>query len=68
TLDYWESGMDIGLSRDVYVSFLKYQTAMQTQFRRMQKTYGFEIVDGSRSAADVSVALQRKIAGLLAAK
>ncbi|MFM2081924.1 MAG: hypothetical protein RL380_615 [Verrucomicrobiota bacterium] len=68
TLDYWESGMDIGLSRDVYVSFLKYQTAMQTQFRRMQKTYGFEIVDGSRAAGDVGTELQKKIAGLLAAK
>ena len=68
TLDYWESGMDIGLSRDVYVSFLKYQTAMQTQFRRMQKSYGFEIVDGSRTADDVSVELQKKITDLLAAK
>jgi dTMP kinase len=68
TLDYWESGMDIGLSRDVFVSFLKYQTAMQTQFRRMQKSYGFEIVDGSRAAGDVSAELQKKIAGLLAAK
>ena len=68
TLDYWESGMDIGLSRDVYVSFLKYQTAMQTQFRRMQKNYDFEIVDGSCDASAVSEALQKKIAGLLAAK
>lgn len=68
TLDYWESGMDIGLSRDVFVSFLKYQTAMQTAFRRMQKTYGFDIIDGSRSAEDVSVALQKKISGLLAGK
>ena len=27
TLDYWESGLDFGLSRDVFDSFLKYQTA-----------------------------------------
>ena len=26
TLDYWESGMDLGLSRDMFDSFLKYQT------------------------------------------
>src|ERR1019366_5500086 len=29
TLDYWESGMDLGLSRDVFDSFLKYQGSMQ---------------------------------------
>src|SRR5258705_11676935 len=33
TLDYWESGMDLGLSRDVFDSFVKYQTAMQMAFR-----------------------------------
>src|SRR5277367_919923 len=30
TLDYWESGMDLGLSRDVFDSFLQYQTRLQT--------------------------------------
>src|SRR6476660_3008194 len=45
TLDYWESGMDLGLSRDVFDSFLQYQTAMQTAFRQLQKSYGFTIVD-----------------------
>ena len=49
TLDYWESGMDLGLSRDMFDSFLKYQTAMQVAFRQLQKTYGFTIVDGNRS-------------------
>src|SRR5215470_9989708 len=28
-LDYWESGMDLGLSRDMFDSFMQYQTAMQ---------------------------------------
>src|SRR5271168_3285992 len=42
TLDYWESGMDIGLSRDVFDSFLKYQTQMQETFRKLQKTYDFD--------------------------
>src|ERR1035437_4557133 len=35
-LDYWESGMDQGLSRDMFDSFMKYQTAMTKTFRRMQ--------------------------------
>src|SRR5436309_14945712 len=45
-LDYWESGMDIGLSRDMFDSFMKYQTTMQQTFRHLQSTYGFTIVDG----------------------
>src|SRR5216684_6817435 len=28
SLDYWESGMDLGLSRDMFDSFVQYQTAM----------------------------------------
>ena len=42
TLDYWESGMDLGFSRDMFDSFLKYQTAMQAAFRQLQKSYGFD--------------------------
>ena len=45
-LDYWESGMDIGLSRDMFDSFLKYQSLMEKQFQRLQSTYDFTIVDG----------------------
>jgi len=66
TLDYWESGMDIGLSRDVFDSFVEYQTKMQTAFRRLQKTYGFTIVDGNRSVEDINRELRKKIGGVLA--
>src|SRR5262245_3756389 len=48
-LDYWESGMDLGLARDVFDSFLKYQALMAQQFKRLQSTYGFHIIDGHRS-------------------
>ena len=66
TLDYWESGMDLGLSRDMFDSFLKYQTAMQMAFRQLQKTYGFDIVDGNRSVDSVTKELRKKIGALLA--
>ena len=66
TLDYWESGMDLGLSRDVFDSFLKYQTAMQLAFRQLQKTYGFTIMDGNRSVDSVTRELRTNITGLLA--
>src|ERR1035438_6485403 len=67
-LDYWESGMDLGLSRDMFDSFMTYQTAMQTSFRSMQTTYGFTIVDGMRSADAINADLQKKISAVLAGK
>src|SRR5271154_4066373 len=41
SLDYWESGMDLGLSREMFDSFLKYQQLMAREFQRLQATYGF---------------------------
>ncbi len=68
TLDYWESGMDLGLSRDLYDSFLKYQTSMQAAFRRLQKTYGFTIVNGTRAVDAVNEELRKKIGVVLEGK
>jgi dTMP kinase len=67
-LDYWESGMDLGLSRDMYDSFLKYQTLMQKAFRRLQASYGFNIIDANRPAEAINAELQKKIGALLAGK
>src|SRR5215475_3000740 len=61
SLDYWESGMDLGLSRDMFDSFMKYQRAMEKTFRHLQTTYGFTILDGSRSADLVNAELRKKI-------
>ena len=65
TLDYWESGMDLGLSRDMFDSFLKYQEAMGDAFRQLQKSYDFEIIDANRSISSVTKDLRKKIGALL---
>jgi dTMP kinase len=67
-LDYWESGMDLGLSRDMFDSFLKYQTTMQQTFRQLQTTYGFTIVDGNRSVDAINTELRKKIGAVLVGK
>jgi dTMP kinase len=66
TLDYWESGMDLGLSRDMFDSFMEYQRLMRRQFMLMERAYGFEIVDGHRSKDAIYAELQMKIAAVLA--
>ena len=65
TLDYWESGMDLGLSRDLFDSFLKYQAAMHAAFKRLQKNYAFTIVDANRSVDSVTKQLRKEIRTLL---
>ncbi len=61
SLDFWESGMDLGLSRDMFDSFLKYQSLVEKQFKRIQATYGFTIVDGHRSVDAINEELRKKI-------
>jgi dTMP kinase len=58
-LDYWESGMDLGLSQDMFDSFMKYQTLMAKEFTRLQSIYGFQIVDGHRSVEEINAELRR---------
>lgn len=60
-LDYWESGMDLGLSRDMFTSFQKYQRMVQTEFERMRNEYGFEVLNGNRSVAAIQTELRKHL-------
>jgi dTMP kinase len=68
SLDYWESGMDLGLSRDMFDSFLKYQTLVALKFKELQATYGFTIVDGHCSPDEITLELRKRIESVLAGK
>ena len=68
TLDYWESGMDLGLSRDMFDSFIKYQGLMAAQFERLQASYDFGIIGGDRSPDEINAELQQRIEQVLAKK
>jgi len=65
SLDYWESGMDLGLSRDIFDSFLKYQALMARQFRNLQAIYGFHIIDGQRPVNAINAELRKKIESVM---
>lgn len=60
-LDYWESGMDLGLSRDWHDSFLAYQRRMRTAFARLHTTYGIDVVDANRNVKTVNQDLRARI-------
>jgi dTMP kinase len=60
-LDYWESGMDIQRSGDMYDCFVRYQRQMQKLFLAMQRLYGFEIINANRSPRPISQDLRERI-------
>jgi dTMP kinase len=61
SLDYYESGADLGLSDNMLESFLIYQGMLSKQFRKMQKKYGLVPINGNRTILEVNKDLQQKI-------
>ena len=61
TLDYYESGEDLGLSDDVLESFLLYQQKIKQEFIRMQKSYENIPINGDRSIENINLDLQKKL-------
>jgi dTMP kinase len=64
-LDYYESGGGMGLSDDMFESFLAYQKMIAAEFRRMQKRYNLVIIDGNRSVQEINADLQKRIDAFL---
>ncbi len=61
TLDYYESGADMGLSDDLYESFVIYQEKIAKEFAHLASKYGIVRVDGGRSIPEVGTDLQTRI-------
>ena len=64
-LDYWESGMDMGLGLDVYDSFVEYQTRILKEFNKLSKEFGFNVIDATRSVDDIFKDLKTEIGKIL---
>jgi dTMP kinase len=64
-LDYWESGMDINISTDMFESFQKYHTLLDNEFNEMAKDYHFVVLDGKDSRDDVQGILRDRVSDLL---
>ncbi|HEX6068126.1 MAG TPA: thymidylate kinase [Nitrososphaera sp.] len=65
-LDYYESGTDMGLSDDMFESFLIYQGMIAKEFRRMKKRYNLVIINGNRPVPEINADLQKRIDSFLA--
>ena len=60
-LDYYESGADLGLSDDMYESFIIYQRMIAREFRRMQERYNLILIDGNKQILEINTELQKRI-------
>jgi dTMP kinase len=65
TLDYWESGMDLGFSRDSFDSFIRYQRLIQKEFDNMQAEYGFSTVNGNLLIGSVAREISSRVVNML---
>jgi len=62
---YWESGMDLHISREWYPCFLGYQKRLAGQFLLLSKRYNFDIINGNRSVQAISKELCAKVDAVL---
>jgi len=61
SLDYYESGADMGLSDDLFESFVLYQRGIAKEFKVMESKYGIVRIDGGVPIPEVNADLQRRI-------
>jgi len=64
-LGYWESGMDIQRSGDMYQCFVRYQDWLRKKFDWMAAEYRFDVVDGNRDPRLIHAEVQERVAHLL---
>ncbi len=65
TLDYWESGMDLGLSLDMFDSFVRYQELMADKFDEFRKSWGYTTIDADQSMNGLNRELRLNVEGVL---
>ena len=59
--DYWESGMDFLKGRNLFRSYVRYQTRILAQFEAIAEEFDFRIIDANRSIREVFADLRREV-------
>lgn len=66
SLDYYESGADLGLSNDMFESFIIYQRKLAKEFEYIKQKYNLISINGNKPVDQVNLALQKQISRFLA--
>lgn len=65
SLDYWESGMDLGISRDWHDSFLRYQRRMRVTLKGLMEQHHGILLNADRPVNAVQQELRAHLESLL---
>ena len=64
-MDFWESGMDLKQSDEIYDSFRSYQSKLLREYASMADEFHFRVVDARRSIGQIQDELRRQVATFL---
>ena len=64
-MDFWESGMDLKQSDEIYDSFRSYQSKLLREYASMADEFHFRVVDARRSIGQIQDELRRQVAPFL---
>ena len=59
-MNYWEAGMDMTMGQDLFDSFVNYQSKLITEYDKLAKEFGFEVIDGRKSVDDIQEKIREK--------
>lgn len=64
-INYYEAGMDLGLSDDVQESYMRFQTRLKQEYERLADSDQFTVVDSTRSVEEIQTSLRANLRPLL---
>ena len=64
-INYYEAGMDLGLSDEVNESYMKFQSRLKREYDRIAQTDNFTIIDSTRAVESIQADLRANLQPLL---
>jgi dTMP kinase len=64
-INYYEAGMDLGLSDDLQESYERFQTRLKQEYDRLSRTDDFTVIDATRAVEPIQRELREAVRPLL---
>jgi dTMP kinase len=64
-INYYEAGMDLGLSDDLHESYERFQSRLKREYDRISRSDGFVVIDSTRPVESIQADLRRHVEPVL---
>ena len=64
-INYYEAGMDLGLSDDVQESYVRFQSRLRAEYEKIAESDAFTVIDSSRPVESIQAELRSNLRPLL---